>query len=61
MNIITFKDKYTIVDENGFELTSFNNKAEAVNYIKEQTNVTEENIIEYPFYEVDDDGQLIGN
>ena len=61
MKIVTFKDKYTIVDDNQLSLASFNNKQDAVNYIKQHENVEEENIIEYPFYEVDEHGQPIGD
>ena len=61
MKIITFKDKYTIVDDSGIELISFNNRLDAVNYIVQNEEIEPENIIEYPFYEVDDNGQPIGN
>lgn len=61
MKIVTFKDKYTIIDDNYIEVTSFTNRQDAINYINQQEGIEPENIIEYPFYEVDEHGQPIGN
>jgi hypothetical protein len=54
--IITFDDKYTVVNNSGLEEASFSNITDAKNYVLQ----TQENIIEYPFYEVDEHGQPIG-
>lgn len=54
--IISFVDKYIVVDSNGLELESFSNFEDAKNYVL----LTQENIIEEPFYEVDEHGQPIG-
>jgi len=54
--IISFVDKYTVVDVNGLELESFSNLEDAKNYVLQ----TQENITEEPFYEVDEHGQPIG-
>ena len=57
MEIITFGDTYTIVDQNLNEVARFSNIEDATNYLNQQGI---ENIIENPFYEVDEDGQPIG-
>ena len=57
MEIITFGDTYTIVDHNLNEVARFSNIEDATNYLNQQGI---ENIIENPFYEVDEDGQPIG-
>ena len=57
MEIITFGDTYTIVDQNANEIARFSNIEDATNYLNQQGI---ENIIENPFYEVDEDGQPIG-
>ena len=54
--IITFDDKYTVVNDKGIELESFSNFEDAKNFVLQ----TQENIIEEPFYEVDEHGQPIG-
>ena len=61
MKIVTFKDKYTIIDDNYIEVTYFTNRQDAINYINQHESIEPENIIEYPFYEVDEHGQPIGN
>jgi hypothetical protein len=58
--IISFTDKYIVADEQDMQIAEFSNKEDAVNYIVQQDNVNPENIIENPFYEVDEHGQLIG-
>ena len=58
--IISFADKYIVADEQGLDLAEFSNREDAVNYIVQQDDVNPENIIENPFYEVDEHGQFIG-
>ena len=58
--IISFTDKYIVADEQDAQIAEFSNREDAVNYIVQQDNVNPENIIENPFYEVDEHGQLIG-
>jgi hypothetical protein len=58
--IISFTDKYIVADEQDMQIAEFSNREDAVNYIVQQDNVNPENIIENPFYEVDEHGQLIG-
>ena len=57
MEIITFGDRYTIVDTNLNEIAHFSNIEDATNYLNQHGI---ENIIENPFYEVDENGQPIG-
>lgn len=60
LHIITFEDKYTVADENDFTIAEFSNRQDAVDYIVREEQTQPENIIEQPFYEVDEHGQPIG-
>lgn len=60
LHIITFEDKYTVADENDMQIAEFSNRQDAVDYIVREEQTQPENIIEQPFYEVDEHGQPIG-
>lgn len=62
MYIVTIiKDsKYLVVDNNEDTIAEFGSLQDAKNFISNNEDVNPENIIEYPFYEVDESGQPIG-
>ena len=60
MKIVTFENSFIVVDLNDLPLVEFSSRQEAVNYIVNNSDVSEENIEEHPFYEVDEHGQPIG-
>lgn len=59
MKIIVFENTFQVVDQNDLPVIEFSNKIDAVNYIKENEGIEEENIEEQPFYEVDEHGEFI--
>ena len=61
MHIVTFTNKYVVVDSNEDNVAEFSSLQDAKNFILSNEDVNPENIIENPFYEVDDNGQFIGN
>jgi hypothetical protein len=63
MNIITIvKDnKYIVIDNTENIIAEFSSLEEAKNFIVSNEDINPENIIENPFYEVDEDGQPIGS
>lgn len=63
MNIVTItKDnKYLVVDNDENTIAEFGNLQDAKNFILSNEDVNPENIIENPFYEVDEYGQPIGD
>jgi hypothetical protein len=58
MKIINFGDIFEVVDDNDLLINQFSNRQDAINYIVNQTGVSKENILEEPFYEVDEHGKL---
>tara|TARA_Y100000385_G_C12539004_1_gene402936 strand:+ start:166 stop:351 length:186 start_codon:yes stop_codon:yes gene_type:complete len=58
MKIINFGDIFEVVDDNDLLINQFLNRQDAINYIVEQTGVSNKNILEEPFYEVDEHGEL---
>lgn len=60
MHIVTFTNKYVVVDSNENNVAEFSSLQDAKNFILSNEDVNPENIIENPFYEVDDNGQPIG-
>lgn len=63
MNIVTItKDnKYLVVDNDENTIAEFGSVEDAKNFILANEETNPENIAEYPFYEVDEHGQFIGN
>jgi hypothetical protein len=63
MNIVTItKDnKYLVVDNDENTIAEFGSVEDAKNFILANEETNPENIIENPFYEVDEHGQFIGN
>lgn len=63
MNIVTItKDnKYLVVDNDENTIAEFGNLQDAKNFISNNEGTNPENIIENPFYEVDEYGQPIGD
>lgn len=57
MKIVAFENGFTVVDLNDLPLVEFSSRQEAVNYIVNNSDVSEENIEEQPFYEVDEHGE----
>ena len=57
MKIVAFENSFTVVDLNDLPLVEFSSRQEAVNYIVNNSDVSEENIEEQPFYEVDEHGE----
>lgn len=61
MNIVTFKNKHTVVSNTEETIAEFSSLQDAKAYIiNNDIEATLENIKEYPFYEVDEHGQSIG-
>lgn len=58
MKIINFGDSFAVVDDNDLLINQFLNRQDAINYIVEQTGVSNKNILEEPFYEVDEHGEF---
>ena len=57
MKIVAFENGFAVVDLNDLPLVEFSSRQEAVNYIVNNSDVSEENIEEQPFYEVDEHGE----
>jgi hypothetical protein len=61
MYIVSFTNKYIVFDNSGNNIAEFGSSEDAKNFILNNEETTTENIKEYPFYEVDEHGQPIGN
>ena len=61
MKIINFENRFAVVDDNDLLINEFLEKQHAIDYIINQTGVSKENILEEPFYEVDEHGKPISN
>lgn len=58
---ITKNNKYLVVDNDQNTIAQFGSIEDAKNFILNNEETNAEEIKEYPFYEVDEHGQPIGN